>query len=151
MQRRAVTRWLSTVVAIGASALGLAACGGSGSGTGASSRDASVDDASFSFNDGGGSSCKPKSCQDQGYTCGKNSDTCGNLIDCGSCVGPEYCGGGGYSKCGGNVGQAADGAALCTPKTCADFPAGTCGPQSDGCGGLTPACAVSDAALCPSG
>jgi hypothetical protein len=40
----------------------------------------------------------------------------------------------------------------CTPKTCADFLAGVCGPQSDSCGGLTVACGANDAgALCPSG
>ena len=30
--------------------------------------------------------------------------------------------------------------ATCTPKTCADYPAGTCGTQSDGCGGTTANC-----------
>jgi hypothetical protein len=34
----------------------------------------------------------------------------------------------------------------CTMKTCADYPAGTCGQQGDGCGGLTPDCNP-----CPSG
>ena len=29
---------------------------------------------------------------------------------------------------------------ICTPLTCAAFPAGTCGQQGDGCGGLTPDC-----------
>ncbi len=28
----------------------------------------------------------------------------------------------------------------CTPRTCADYPANSCGPQSDGCGGLTVNC-----------
>ncbi len=28
----------------------------------------------------------------------------------------------------------------CTPKTCGDFPVGTCGEQADGCGGLTANC-----------
>ena len=35
---------------------------------------------------------------------------------------------------------APDGGPLCMPKTCADFPMGTCGQQSDGCGGLTANC-----------
>jgi Pectinacetylesterase len=40
----------------------------------------------------------------------------------------------------------------CTPKTCADFPAGMCGQQSDACGGLTVTCGANDAGgLCPSG
>ncbi len=30
----------------------------------------------------------------------------------------------------------------CTPLTCSDYPAGTCGAQSDGCGGLTADCAT---------
>ncbi len=30
----------------------------------------------------------------------------------------------------------------CTPKTCEDFPAGTCGVQADGCGGLTANCST---------
>lgn len=34
----------------------------------------------------------------------------------------------------------------CRPKTCADYPTGTCGVQSDGCGGQTPNCRT-----CPSG
>jgi hypothetical protein len=36
--------------------------------------------------------------------------------------------------------------AQCTPLACASFPAGTCGQQSDGCGGLT-----SDCGICPGG
>lgn len=39
----------------------------------------------------------------------------------------------------------------CAPKTCADFPLGTCGAQDDGCGHLTAVCSASDAALCPPG
>jgi hypothetical protein len=38
------------------------------------------------------------------------------------------------------------GATACTPLTCSSFPAGTCGQQSDGCGGLTANCGS-----CPSG
>jgi hypothetical protein len=33
------------------------------------------------------------------------------------------------------------GTPTCTPLTCANYPSGTCGAQSDGCGGLTPDCA----------
>jgi hypothetical protein len=39
----------------------------------------------------------------------------------------------------------------CMPKTCDDFPPGTCGAQDDSCGGLTAVCAASDAGLCPPG
>ena len=125
---------------VGASALTIAACGSAGSSTGTGLPDGSLSDVSLSLGDGAAITCKPKTCQDLGYTCGPNADTCGGLIDCGTCTSPEYCGGGGRSKCGGNIGQAADGAPLCTPKTCADYPAGTCGVQTDGCGGVTADC-----------
>ena len=32
------------------------------------------------------------------------------------------------------------GTGTCTPLTCTDYPAGTCGPQADGCGGTTASC-----------
>jgi hypothetical protein len=151
MRSPAVARWLSVLFTVGATSVGVAACGGSGSSSGAGYRDASLDDSSLSLGEAGSSTCKAKTCQDLGYTCGKNSDTCGGIADCGTCSGTEYCGGGGYSKCGGNIGLAADGAAYCTPKTCADFPIGTCGIQSDSCGGLTATCGSTDASLCPVG
>ena len=71
---------------------------------------------------------------------------CGGLpAICGSCTPPQSCGGGGVpSKCGG--------APLCTPKTCASYPAGTCGAVSDGCGGLTANCGSCTApAICGGG
>ncbi len=83
--------------------------------------------------DSGGNLCMPKSCAQQGLDCGQNSDGCGNLIDCGSCPAPEFCGGGGYSKCGGNV-NALDGGSICMTKTCAQQ-GFNCGPAGDGCGG----------------
>ena len=97
-----------------------------------------------------GSGCTPKTCQELGYNCGKNADTCGGIIDCGSCSGTRYCGGGGYSRCGGSTGPP-DTGLPCQPKSCADFPVGTCGAQSDGCGGVTGICAVSASGLCPPG
>ncbi|MGO9836570.1 MAG: hypothetical protein ACLP1X_20420 [Polyangiaceae bacterium] len=45
-------------------------------------------------------SCAPKTCAQQGFTCGFNSDGCGNVIPCGTCMGSDFCGGGGYSVCG---------------------------------------------------
>lgn len=40
----------------------------------------------------------------------------------------------------------------CTPKTCQDFPAGTCGPQGDGCGGTTKCpCCPGTPCDCPPG
>ncbi len=45
---------------------------------------------------------------------------------------------------GGDAGEACvifcAGTGTCTPLTCADYPTGSCGPQPDGCGGLTPDC-----------
>jgi len=73
-----------------------------------------------------GSTCTPQTCADLGYDCGQQSDGCGNIIDCGTCTAPEYCGGGGFSKCGADP---------CTPKTCAELGA-SCGQQGDGCGNL---------------
>jgi hypothetical protein len=78
----------------------------------------------------GGSQCVPKTCQDIGATCGQQGDGCGNLLNCGNCVSPEYCGGNGANHCG--LGGA-NGGTACTPLTCADLGA-TCGSQGDGCG-----------------
>jgi hypothetical protein len=66
--------------------------------------------------------------------CGPAGDGCGGTIpSCGSCPTGQTCGGGGVpGMCGTPP--------MCTPKTCSNFPAGTCGQQSDGCGGLTMDC-----------
>jgi hypothetical protein len=88
--------------------------------------------------------CTKKTCADYPGTCGQQPDGCGGLTAvCGTCTAPQTCGGGGVpSKCGG-------GPAACTPKTCADYPAGTCGRVSDGCGGLTADCGTCTApAIC---
>jgi hypothetical protein len=85
--------------------------------------------------DSGGSTnhCVPKTCVEIGASCGPQGDGCGNLIQCGNCKAPETCGGGGTQNvCGGS--GSLDGG-TCKPKTCADWNA-TCGPVSDGCGGL---------------
>ncbi len=87
--------------------------------------------------------CTPKTCADLGYNCGTSGDGCGGSTgSCGTCQNPQFCGGGGPSVCGGNNGLGADGGTvfMCQPKTCADYGAGTCGQQTDGCGGLTPNC-----------
>lgn len=83
-----------------------------------------------------GGACVKKTCADylaDNMDCGVQSDGCGGTINCGQCVGPEFCGGGGPSKC------AVAGGGTCTPKTCDDF-AGKCGPQPNGCGGVTASC-----------
>ena len=80
-----------------------------------------------------GGSCISLGCGN--VKCGPTGDGCGNLISsCGMCTPPQTCGGGMPGTpgvCGGFLG--------CVPKTCADYPTGTCGQQSDGCGGLTAA------------
>ncbi len=82
--------------------------------------------------DAGMDSCVPETCIQLGFTCGQNNDGCGNVIDCGACTPPQFCGGGGNDVCGGSM--AGDGPA-CPPKTCADF-GYNCGPAGDGCGNL---------------
>ena len=83
-----------------------------------------------------GGACVPKTCADyllENKDCGPQSNGCGGTVDCGECVDPEFCGGGGPSKC------AVSGGGVCVPKTCADYP-GKCGPQPNGCGGVTSDC-----------
>jgi hypothetical protein len=74
-----------------------------------------------------GNPCVPTTCAQQSIACGPAGDGCGNQLNCGTCVAPQSCGGGGVpSQCGG--------VAACVPKTCAQVGA-TCGPAGDGCGG----------------
>jgi hypothetical protein len=100
------------------------------------SLDSSLGNETGSFvNDGGGTgTCTPKTCAQLGYTCGENSDGCGSVLKCGDCQLPEYCGGGGFSKCGGSTQTTPDGAPVCTPTSCAAL-GYTCGAAGDGCGG----------------
>jgi hypothetical protein len=76
--------------------------------------------------------CVPKTAgQVCGGFCGKQSDGCGGVVDCGGCAAPNTCGGGGTaSVCG---------APPCTPLTCAAVGA-NCGPIGDGCGGVIASC-----------
>lgn len=39
-------------------------------------------------------SCTPRTCAQQGLSCGPASDGCGHPLDCGGCTAPETCGGG---------------------------------------------------------
>jgi hypothetical protein len=48
---------------------------------------------------GSGTSCAPKTCADQGFTCGMATDTCGTVIDCGTCPGGVSCGVGKANTC----------------------------------------------------
>ncbi|MGO9839032.1 MAG: hypothetical protein ACLP1X_33025 [Polyangiaceae bacterium] len=65
-----------------------------------------------------------------------------------SCGGPETacCVGGtchwGYFTCPDASADAGDAARPCIPLTCADLPAGDCGVQTDGCGGLIANCST---------
>ncbi|MGH7272738.1 MAG: hypothetical protein ACREJ3_20100, partial [Polyangiaceae bacterium] len=138
MRTRDVGRWAYSFIFAVAASLAVAACGGAGGNE--AGGDASLPNNGFhqSFLQDGGkhppvtNSCTPRTCQDLGYTCGTNSDGCGGTIDCGSCATPDYCGGGGFSKCGNPL-TPPDGGPICTPKTCMDL-GYTCGPNSDGCG-----------------
>ncbi len=86
--------------------------------------------------------CTPLTCANYpANTCGTQSDGCGGLTqDCGQCVAPQTCGGGGVpSQCG------TPDAGTCQQLTCQQQGI-TCGPAGDGCGGLIPSCGT-----CPTG
>jgi len=70
--------------------------------------------------------CTPTTCLAQNLSCGPAGDGCGNLLNCGACVLPQTCGGGGVSGKCGNGGS-------CVPKTCQQLNI-NCGPTGDGCG-----------------
>jgi hypothetical protein len=70
--------------------------------------------------------CTPRTCAQAGATCGPIGDGCGGVLQCGTCVAPQTCGGGGTpNQCGGG----------CTPITCAQQGL-SCGAAGDGCGGV---------------
>ncbi len=83
------------------------------------------------------SPCKPRSCEEQDLTCGEAGDGCddGVVLNCGTCVNGQYCGGGDGGSCG---------TGLCVPRTCADVHA-ECGPIGNGCGGTV------ECGTCPQG
>jgi hypothetical protein len=52
----------------------------------------------------GAPACTPRTCQQAGANCGQIADGCGKILDCGICVAPQTCGGGGTPNvCGGGV------------------------------------------------
>jgi hypothetical protein len=70
-------------------------------------------------------SCTPKTCAQLNATCGVQANGCGGTIDCGTCIAPATCGGGGVAnQCGGTA---------CTPINCQSQGI-ECGPAGDGCG-----------------
>jgi hypothetical protein len=141
VQQRLWAHALASVVAM-AVGLVLASCGGAGDTV---DLDASVQSDGPGFSTVNGA-CSPTSCPTSGFTCGKNADGCGGLVDCGVCAGSEFCGGGGFSRCGtGDAGLPA--ASACTPKTCADLGL-TCGRNADGCGGVVDCGSCSAPAFC---
>jgi hypothetical protein len=82
------------------------------------------------------SGCIPQTCAAFPSNCGVQSDGCGGLTAyCNPCTAPATCGGGGTPGVCGSPPPPA-----CTKLTCANYPATTCGQQSDGCGGLTNDC-----------
>ncbi len=82
------------------------------------------------------SSCIPQTCSGFPGICGVQSDGCGGLTPyCNPCTPPATCGGGGTPGACGSPAPP-----TCTKLTCAAYPTGTCGQQSDGCGGLTVDC-----------
>jgi hypothetical protein len=139
MRMRNVGRLICMFVLVVMTGITAAACGSSGGDNVFAVPDGSIgiEDGSFgdvSFNGDSGNGCKAKTCKDLGYTCGPNGDGCGHQINCGSCATPQYCGGGGYSKCGGVIGFSTDGGPLCAPATTC-LAGQDCGVASDGCGG----------------
>lgn len=133
-------RWLGGLVSgCAVAALMVAACGSdAGSEFGPPVPEAGTSSSSSSGfipqndggNEGGPKGKCARTCEELKINCGPAGDGCGNLIQCGTCNAPDTCGGGGTpSVCGGGKNN-------CVPKTCADFPANSCGPVADGCGGL---------------
>jgi len=89
--------------------------------------------------------CTPLTCTGQNIACGPAGDGCGNLIQCGTCVAPQTCGGGGVSgQCGFIDGG------TCTPKTCTAQNI-QCGPAGDGCGNTLQCGACVPPATCGGG
>jgi hypothetical protein len=88
--------------------------------------------------------CVEATCMGLGFLCGDTSDGCGHVLDCGSCVAPLTCGGGGTAHACG-IGGALDGGVFdatggcgplpgCCPLTCIALGV-ECGVAGDGCGG----------------
>ncbi|HEY1692526.1 MAG TPA: hypothetical protein VGG39_10210 [Polyangiaceae bacterium] len=62
----------------------------------------------------GGTTCTGTTCAKLGYNCGAADDGCGNVLQCGTCTAPQYCGGGGYDLCGPTNLAVCDGGAAST-------------------------------------
>ncbi len=164
MQGFRLRRFAGVLALVGTWLAAAASCGGNGGSTFArvpeaqdsslavgEAGPAAIDDGpTFTLDGNLDGACVPRTCQDLGYTCGPNGDGCGGLIDCGTCPLPTYCGGAGYSQCGGDALLARDGALLCNPRTCKDV-GHDCGFTGDGCGGLLQCGACTAPAYCGGG
>jgi hypothetical protein len=147
MHPRDVGRLIFVAVLVCLTGVTAASCGAS-NGITVGLPDGTFDGPTFTNGDGGGG-CKPGTCASLAYTCGMNGDGCGHPIDCGSCPAGQYCGGGGYSKCGTGAG-ADGGVGGCTPKSCADQKIG-CGPAGDTCGSKLDCGACTSPTFCGGG
>ncbi len=146
---RSVSAFVAAIGAVVAFACSSPPSSGDDAGAGAITPDATTDDGSaFASYDGG--TCHLQTCETLGYTCGPNGDGCGSTIDCGTCTGPDYCGGGGYSKCGHAPLDAAVQCPSGTPTTCQKL-GYDCGPAADGCGGLLQCGTCTAPAFCGGG
>lgn len=93
--------------------------------------------------------CTPRTCAEQGASCGPTSDGCGNILDCTALVG---CPSGKVCGIGANSGQCVDPPPpSCTPGSAATLCAGTCGQVDNGCGTAVIDCEADAATRCPSG
>jgi hypothetical protein len=81
--------------------------------------------------------CQPTTCAAQGKNCGRISDGCGNVLDCGTCPNGGVCGAQTPNVCG----------PPCMPTTCQQLGA-TCGLQGDGCGNVVPCGTCTAPAVC---
>ena len=83
--------------------------------------------------------CSLSGCVEQDAQCGVVDDGCAGVFECGDCIAPETCGGGGVvNQCG------------CTPTTCAAQGA-QCGTVDDGCGGTLDCGSCTAPATCGGG
>jgi hypothetical protein len=147
MRRRNVGQLFCTFVIVAASALSAISCGGAGDNASIFPSMDAADrtqppppfDGSLLGDAPTGPMCTPKTCAQLGFTCGKNGDGCGGVLNCdlpdgGSpCPPGQFCGGGGYSHCGSQGNPNPD-AGTCAAATCASL-GFTCGAAGDGCGG----------------
>src|SRR5580700_5390271 len=92
--------------------------------------------------------CVPATCSSLGVGCGTAGDGCGGTLACGTCAAPAFCGGGGFSVCGGSSAPGAT--PVCAPATCRSL-GFNCGPAGDGCGNLLQCGACGGADVCGGG